>query len=241
MAGMEKAPLTCHSRGWTEATRKTTMPKRALIERRPWLLGSMVLALAWIWLQGSETPGLYLLLLKAAPLLVLAVYTALRHRGNDTRSLAGMLVLQGIGSALMDYMPLIALNALLVAYLIGLGMFLVHRRVEMDGGRKASALALTLGTPLLCYFAAERAGVGVPLFLGLALGGMAAAAGISTFPRSRVGLGASLIVAGNVLGIAAMGGSLPAVALAAWPLFYLGNLVLATGVTGELRMRDDIF
>lgn len=220
------------------------MPKRALIERRPWLLASMACALAWVVLRGGATPGIYLLALKAAPLLLLAVYAVLRHRGNDTRSLAGMLVLEGLGSALLDIMPLIALNLLLVGYLVGLGLFLAHRRVVMDGGRRASALALTLGTPALCFFAADRAGVGVPLFLGLALGGMAASAWISTFPRSRVGTGAALIVAGNVLGIAALGaisgGLAVVVALAAWPLFYIGNLVLATGVTGELRMRSEV-
>ena len=71
------------------------------------------------------------------------------------------------------------------------------------------------------------------------LGGMAAAAWISTFPRSRVGAGAALIVAGVVLEIAASSGS-AVLTLAAWPLFYLGNLVMATGVTGELRMRQDL-
>lgn len=215
------------------------MPKRALIERRPWLLASIAAALAWAGLHDSALPGLYLLILKAAPLLLLAVYAALRHRGNDTRSLAGMLALQGIGSALIDYSPLLALNALMIAYLIGLTLFLSHRRIVMDGGRKASALALTLGTPALCFFAAERAGVGFPLFFGLALGGMAASAWISTFPQTRVGLGAALIVLGNVLGISALGGIETVLTSAAWPLFYIGNLVLASGVTGELRMRGD--
>ncbi len=219
------------------------MPKRALIERRPWLLASMACALALLLLQGGQTPGLYLMALRGGALVLLAIYAALRHRGSDTRSLAGMLVLEGLGAGLLETMPLIALNLLLVGYLVGLGLFLAHRRPVMDADRRAAALALTLGTPLLCFFAADRAGVGVPLFLGLALGGMAAAAWISTFARSRVGLGAALIGAGNVLGIAALGAlagaPAPILSLAAWPLFYIGNLVLATGVTGELRMRDD--
>lgn len=215
------------------------MPRHALIERRPWLLASMILAVMWIWLQDSRLPGLYLLVLKGAPLALLAVYAVLRHRGNDTRSLAGMLGLEAVGSALWYEVPVIGLNAMLVAFLIGLTLFLAHRTPVMDGGRRASALALMVGTPLLCFFAADRAGVGVPLFLGLALGGMAAAAWISTFPRSRVGVGAALIVLGVVLEIAASSGS-AMLALAAWPLFYLGNLVLATGVTGELRMRQDL-
>lgn len=214
------------------------MHKLALIERRPWLLASMALALAFVWLEDTRVPGLYLLALKAAPLLLLAVYAVLRHRGGDTRSLAGMLALQGIGAALVDYAPLLGLNAMLVAYLIGLGLFLVHRRAVMDSSSRIAALALTLGTPALCYFAAERAGVGVPLFLGLALGGMAASAWISTFPRARVGLGAALVAMGVVLEIAAAGGH-EGLGMLAWPLFYLGNLVLATGVTGELRMREE--
>ncbi|GAB7551125.1 hypothetical protein NRB_06220 [Novosphingobium sp. 11B] len=216
------------------------MPHRALIERRPWLLASIVLAVAWVWLRGSTLPGLYLIVLKGAPLALLAVYAVLRHRGNDTRSLAGMLGLEAVGSALWYDVPVIGLNAILIAFLIGLSLFLMHRRAVIDNGRKVAALALTLGTPLLCVFAADQAGVGVPLFLGLALGGMAASAWISTFARSRVGLGAALIAAGVVLEIAASGGS-ALLAMVAWPLFYIGNLVLATGVTGELRMREERF
>ncbi|EZP83458.1 hypothetical protein BV97_01569 [Novosphingobium resinovorum] len=216
------------------------MPHRALIERRPWLLASIALAVAWVWLRGSTLPGLYLIVLKGAPLALLAVYAVLRHRGNDTRSLAGMLGLEAVGSALWYDVPVIGLNAILIAFLIGLSLFLMHRRAVIDNGRKVAALALTLGTPLLCVFAADRAGVGVPLFLGLALGGMAASAWISTFPRSRVGLGAGLIAAGVVLEIAAAGGS-AMLAMVVWPLFYIGNLVLATGVTGELRMREERF
>lgn len=216
------------------------MPHRALIERRPWLLASIVLAVAWIWLRASTLPGLYLIVLKGCPLALLAIYAVLRHRGSDTRSLAGMLGLEAVGSALWYDLPLIGLNAMLVAFLIGLAMFLIHRRAVMDNAGRVAALVLTLGTPLLCFFAADRAGVGVPLFLGLALGGMAASAWISTFPRSRVGVGAGVIVAGVVLEIAAAGGS-ALLATVAWPLFYLGNLILTTGVTGELRMREEQF
>ncbi|MFC0203422.1 hypothetical protein [Novosphingobium soli] len=215
------------------------MPRRALIERRPWLVASLACALAWLWLQDSAVPGLYLIALQALPLLLLGVYAALRHKGNDTRSLAAMLALQGIGGALIETAPLIGLNLLLLAYLIGLGLFMAHRRAVVDSSRRASALALVLGTPLLCFFAADRAGVSVPVFLGLALGGMTAGAWISTFPRGRVGLGAAVIVAGVVLEIATLGAAPSVVASIAWPLLYLGNFVLATGITGELRMRQD--
>lgn len=218
------------------------MPKRALIERRPWLFASILAAVAWLVLQGGPTPGVYLLILNAVPLLLLAVYAALRHRGRDTRMLAGMLVLEGLGSAMLDLAPLWALDVLVFAFLIGLGMFLSHRRLMPDAGRRVGAGALTLLTPALCYFAASRAGVPSPLFYGLALGGMAASAWVSTFPQGRVGLGAVLIVVAQVIGLVQMGAQDPApvALLVDWALFYLGNLILATGVTGELRLREDV-
>lgn len=214
------------------------MPRRALIERRPWLLASMALALAYALLQGSSVPGLYLAILAALPLVLLAAYSAMRHRGGDTRSLAVILGLQAAGWALGPLAPVVAINLLLLGYVLGIGLFLGHRQSLVDGAHKAGALALTLLTPALCYFAASRAGTGAPLFFGLALGGMAASSWVSTFPRERVGVGAVLIVFGNVLALAAGDtGLVNPIAYAAWPLFYVGNLVLATGVTGELRMR----
>lgn len=241
---MEKGAFTCHSHiilfdAHFRSPRKKTMPKRALIESRPWLLGSIALAVAWVILHNSPMPDLTMMFLQAAPLVLLAIYAGLRYKGNDTRSLAGMLILQGVGAALLYYLPIIALNMLMVAYLIGLSMFLMHRTPEMDTGRKVSALALTLGTPLLCYYAAQSAGISMPLFLGLALGGMAASAWISTFSRSSVGLGAALIVTGNVLAITGFSGTAPLIAFVAWPLIYVGNLVLAISVAGELRMRQE--
>ena len=212
------------------------MPRRALIERRPWLLASMALAAASLWLHDPRTPGVYLMGLRAVPLWLLGIYALLRHRGRDTRMLAGMLALAGAGSGLMLLFPLLGLNVLLFANFIGLGLFLAHRRLDPDAAHRVGAGALVLLVPALCFYAASRAGTSVPIFFGLSLGGMAAAAWISTFPQGRVGAGAVVIVFGSVLGLADSGG---VAAVLGWGLFYLGNLVLATGVTGELRLREE--
>lgn len=212
------------------------MPRRALIERRPWLLASLALAAIALWLDDPRMPGVYLMALRAAPIWLLAVYALLRHRGRDTRMLAGMLALEGAGSALALLFPLLALNVLLFANLIGLALFLAHRRLEPDAPHRVGAGALVLLVPAICYYATTRAGIGAPLFFGLSLGGMAAAAWVSTFPQGRVGAGAVLIVFGSVLGLA---DSVGTAGVLGWALFYLGNLVLATGVTGELRLREE--
>ncbi|KQM13038.1 hypothetical protein [Novosphingobium sp. Leaf2] len=214
------------------------MPYPALPEKRPLLLVSVVLAVACAFVWGEDTPEVYRMVLRAAPLLMLAAYALVGRSDPDARPLAGMLVLAAVGSAFADYSPLIGLNARLLGYLIGLGLFLRHRRVIMDSASRVAAAALFLGTPVLLFVAADRAGVGVPVFMGLALGGMAASAWISTFPRWRVGLGAGLIALSEVLAIAASGDSTHAAEIGTWPLFYIGHLLLTIGVIAELAARE---
>ncbi|MCJ2177759.1 hypothetical protein [Novosphingobium album (ex Hu et al. 2023)] len=218
-----------------------TMPRRALIERRPWLLTSILFALAFAWLQDSQLPGVYLMVLKAAPLLLLAVYAALRHKGHDTQLLAAMLAFQGLGAAISDLAEDLAGIVMVVGFAFGIGLFLMHRRRHLTPSQKGLAVCLLLLIPAICQLAINphvEAGL-APLYFGAALGGFAASAWTSSFPRYRTGLGALVVVAGsvgNLVSLHAING--PGVGeILGWPLFYLGNLVLATGVTGELRAR----
>ena len=213
------------------------MPKRALVERRPWLVASVLLALVTTWLQSSRLADPYLMGLAAGPFVLLAIYAALRQRGRDTGLLAAMVGLEGLGWALATLSPDFAVMALWLAFLAGLSLFLQHRVTAPQVDRRIAAAALLLGTPVLCVAAGGMA----MLVLGLALGAMAASAWISTFPRERVGAGGLLIVAGMLMAMIDTGGIEASgrwLALAAWPVAYLGNLVLATGVTGELRARE---
>lgn len=217
------------------------MPRRALVERRPWLLASLALALVHGWLLASRTPvaGVYLIALAMFPFWLLAIYAALRHKGRDTRTLAIMLALEGIGAGLSVIYPGYGTLASMLGWMAGLSLFLSHRTFQPDINRRIGTGGLLLLTPLLCYFAASRAGVPVPLFYGLALGGLAASAWMSTFAQSRVGIGGVLMVCGGVLSIAGtdyLDGAAVQATLA-WLAFYFGNLVLATGVSGELRQR----
>ena len=183
--------------------------------------------------------------LHGGALALLAAYALLRHRGRDTQLLATMLALQAISVVLFDLASAWAMTVLFFAYMVGLSLFLTHRLLAPEATHRVGAAALALGTPALCYFIAWQAGIAIPVFYGLALGGMAGAAWISTFPQGRVGVGGVLLVAGNAIGLSALvdaGGRGELAdwrALLSWALFYLGNLALATGVTGELRNRSE--
>ncbi|MBT0671044.1 hypothetical protein HT136_21970 [Novosphingobium profundi] len=220
------------------------MPRRALVERRPWLLLSLATALAHAWFLVSRTPvpGVYFMALEALPLWLLSAYAVLRHKGRDTQLLALMLGLEGLAGALSMIYPGLARTIMMLGWFAGLSLFLSHRTQAPDVNRRIGTAGLFLLTPLLCYFAASRIGAAVPLFYGLALGGLAASAWMSTFAQSRVGVGGVLIVFGGVLQITVpdyLAGEAPQAVLA-WAALYIGNLVLATGVTGELRMRAEV-
>ena len=71
----------------------------------------------------------------------------------------------------------------------------------------------------------------------LALGGMAMAAWLSLFPQWRVGLGALLFIVSDWLIFSRMGpiDLAPLPDLLIWPLYYIGQLLIATGVVQTLR------
>lgn len=217
------------------------MPGRALIERRPWLLASIVAAATFIWLQRSQLPGVHLLILQTAPMLLLAVYALLRHRGQDTRILAIMILLQGIGSAISSIFEGISAILMTIGFAFGIWLFLMHRRTRPSFSQRALAVAVLFLTPPICQLATNpdaHAGW-APAWYGVALGGMAGSAWMSSFPRYRVGAGAMIIVAASVLALMSLrvvnGPGLGEVV--GWALLYFGNLLMATGVTGELRAR----
>lgn len=219
------------------------MPKRALAERRPWLLVSLVAALAYLLLQDGRVPGLYLTALKGVPFAMLAVYAHLRHRSSDTRTLAWVIALAAAGSIAINLVPYLGLVFLLVSHSLALSLFLRHQPSSLSRMQKVDALAFIVLTPAIAWLLATRISAGLPIVVyGLALGAMAATAWVSLFPRYRVGLGALFEVLGVLLSIAALTytGLLEWAELLAWSLFYLGHFLICTGVVQTLRGRNPI-
>jgi hypothetical protein len=216
------------------------MPKRALVERRPWLLGSLASALAYYLLSDAEIGGLYLIGFKGAAVGLLAIYAMLRHAGPDTRLLAGSLGLAAAGDVMLELYPAYALLLFFGGHLFALSLYLRNRREAPTGTQKMAAVAILLLLPLTIALALRgQADFASTSLYSLTLAGMAAAAWMSRFPRYRVGVGALLFAAGHALLIA--GFTSPSGALAAswlsWPLYYVGQFLIATGVIQTLRGR----
>lgn len=214
------------------------MPKRALIERRPWLLASLVAGISFFFVRDGALAGLFKMAWKGAGVALLAVYALIRAPGTDGKMLAAVMAFGAAGDMAIEISLEAGAASFFVGHVIAIALYARHRRTSLTPTQKATAVALLLGTPLIAFLlpADRSAAPGVALY-ALALGGMAAAAWSSAFPRYRVGLGAVLFVVSDLLIFSRMGPlrASPLPDLLIWPLYYLGQLLICTGAVGFLR------
>ncbi|WP_298194638.1 lysoplasmalogenase [Novosphingobium sp.] len=212
------------------------MPQRALIEQRPWLLASLVAGISYWFVAGSAIPGLYLILWKGAGVGLLAVYAWVHHPVRDAHHLAIVMALGALGDMVLEVSFVGGALAFLLGHLAAIALYVGHRRAKLSAAEKAVTAALVLAVPALSF--AITGQVQVALY-ALGLGGMAAAAYGSDFPRLRVALGAAMFVVSDLLIFARMGllaeSRIPY--LLVWPLYYFGQFLITVGVIGALRRK----
>lgn len=212
------------------------MAKQALIEHRPWLLASVTAAVAFYFLSDNPIgEGTWGLALKGSAVGLLAAYAMRRAGGTiDGAIFVLVLALSAAGDMVLE-LDFNAGGALfLVSHLVAVVFYLRQRRAHTAPSQKLLAGALLFGTPLVSYLLSLRLEIAV---YSAALGAMAAAAWISRFPRYRVGTGAVLFIVSDWLLFSRFGPiSLePAPTYLIWPLYYAGQLMIATGVVQTLR------
>jgi uncharacterized membrane protein YhhN len=214
------------------------MPHRALIEKRPWLLASLAAGILFWLLKDTGLPGLYQITLKGAGVALLAVYALARHKGHDANTIAAVMAFGALGDVLIEFRLEAGAIAFLIGHLIAIRLYWQHRRANPSASQKAMALTLLVLTPLVSF---QLGGAMVALY-ALGLGGMAATAWLSSFSRYRVGLGAVMFVASDLLIFARMGvladSTLPGLLI--WPLYYFGQFLICVGVVGELQRRQGL-
>ena len=218
------------------------MPKRALIEHRPWLMASVIAALAYYFLQDNPIGEVWLMLIKGSAVGFLAIYALRRAPGADGKLLAVVMAICAVADAAIQ-LSLFAGGALFaIAHLVAMGLYIRNRRQTTSISQKLLAAALIIGAPAVSYLLTDRQDV---FQYSIILGLMASFAWISRFPRYRVGLGAVLFVVSDWLifsrdtpsemlfSFASTTFSVPDLLI--WPLYFAGQLMIATGVTQTLR------
>lgn len=210
------------------------MPRRALIEHRPWLLASMMSALAFYILRDTALPEVQLMAVKAAGVGFLAFYAWRRTHGVDGLLLVAVMALCASADAalVIDLRTGGALFA--AAHVVACILYLRNHRESPTRSQMLLGATLLIAAPAFSYVLSGDPLIGV---YAITLGAMAATAWTSRFPRYRVGIGAVLFVISDWLIFSELGpydlGSIPHWLI--WPLYYAGQLMIATGVVQTLR------
>lgn len=217
------------------------MPRRALTDKRPYLVLSVVAALAFYYMRVSEMPEYYLWPIKGAACAFLAIYAWLRHGSWDARRLATALAVASIADMAIEFDLKLGAGVFILFHILMITLFIRHTRGPLQGSDSLAFVALSVLPPVLGWTMSDGGFMGLATAVyGGALGIMAAAAWASDFPRWRVAAGAILFVASDLLIFAEMGplsGS-PVPQYLVWPIYYLGMFLITVGVITTLRKRD---
>ena len=220
------------------------MARQALIEQRPWLLASIAAAVAYYFLRDNPVgEGTWGLLAKGASVGLLAVYSWVRvpsdWRGRDGILLVVALVLAAAGDVAIDLNFVIGGAFFATAHIVAVILYLTNRHPRPSPTQKMIGVGLLIGTPLVSFLLSGAAEVAI---YGAFLGAMASAAWMSHYPRYRVGTGAVLFVVSDWLIFSRMGpiDLAPLPDLLIWPLYYTGQVMIATGVVQCLRGEQPV-
>lgn len=221
------------------------MAKRALIEQRPWLLASIAAATAFYFLRDNPVgEGTWGILAKGAAVGLLASYAFARmphdRRGIDGALLVLALMLAALGDMAIELDFLIGGACFAAAHCVAVALYLRNLRQRPSPSQRMLGLVLLISTPVVSYFLSGEE-VEIAIYAAF-LGAMASAAWSSRFPRYRVGTGAVLFVVSDWLIFSRLGpfdlGVLPDMLI--WPLYYAGQVMIATGIVQCLRGEQPV-
>lgn len=196
------------------------------------------------WLAGHHGgPDVYANVWKGSGVALLALWAALNARSRDGWQIAAVLALGALGDVALEHSQAGGGGAFLAGHIVAAALYWRHRRMTRTQSQSVLAPLLLVGTPLIAFLLpAERAAAPLMAVYATGLGAMAASAWASTFPRYRLGIGAVMFVASDLLIFAKLGplagSSLPGMLI--WPLYFLGQALIAWGgVTTLLRWQAD--
>lgn len=210
--------------------------QRLLADGRPWIIASLIAAVAFFLIKDGTAPLAARMAIKGAAVGLLAIHAFLR--GSEARTLGAYLALGALGDMVIERNLEAGAACFLAGHIVALAFYLRNRREQSSPSQKAMAVALLALTPLIAWsLPADRAVAWPVATYAITLGGMAASAWMSRFSRYTVGIGAVLFVVSDLLIFARTGplAASRAPGLLIWPLYYYGQYLICLGVLRALR------
>jgi uncharacterized membrane protein YhhN len=177
---------------------------------------------------------------KGAGVALLAFWAALNARDLDGWLIVGVMTCGALGDVLLEALALgiiglaIAGGAFLIGHVIAMFLYFRNWRPCITfSQRLLSALVVPLSV-LIVFLLTQEVWAGVYTFF---VAGMAASAWTSRFPRYQTGIGAMMFLVSDLLIFARMSvlEESMAVSFAIWAFYFIGQVLILTGVLGSLR------
>ncbi|MDG5487474.1 lysoplasmalogenase [Sphingomonas sp. BGYR3] len=189
-------------------------------------IAALVAGASYTLVGWSDLSGAGVIVWKGAGVGLLAIWAAMTARDGDGRLLAAALALGAIGDVLLEAVSLIVgAIAFLAGHIAYIVLFARHRRAAMSRSQRLLGWIIAPATTLIAALLSRDAGVAI---YAAGLGSMAALAWTSRFPRYRVGMGAMLFVASDLILFARIGG-FGSWELLIWPTYFAGQALIAWG------------
>lgn len=208
--------------------------------RYPLILVAALIAGASFWIgRGYVDEGIAWVAWKGACVALLALWAAMNARDRDGWLITAVMLFGALGDVLLERSQASGGGAFLAGHIAAAVLYLRHRRSVRSGSQTMLAILLAIGIPVIAFLLTRAPLVAV---YALGLGTMAGSAWSSSFPRYRVGLGAVMFAASDLLIFAKMGplATSPLPGALIWPLYFLGQSLVAWGaVTTILRWKAD--
>ena len=219
-----------------DTPRRFTLPALVLAAA---ILGGISYVGSW----GLHLPLAASTLWKGSGVTLLAVYAGLKARRLDGWLICAVMGFGALGDMLIEALGLVA-GALgfLVGHLVAIGLYWRNRRPRLSLSQRLLAALIVPATAIVAFLLpADRAGAPGVAVYALGLSVMAATAWLSRFPRYRVGAGALMFVASDLLIFARVGPLHGAawIGLAIWGLYFAGQTLICLGVTRALEGEPD--
>ena len=210
------------------------MSQPAMLVRNPWLLASLIAGISFFFVKDLNFAMPYQMAWKGAGVALLAAFALVK----GGKQIAAVMAFGALGDVLIEWSLVPGAIAFLIGHLIAIQLYWRHRRSKLSASQNAAALAMLVLIPAIGFLLpTDRAAAPGILLYSLGLAAMTAAAWTSSFPRYRVGLGAVMFAASDLLIFSRFGplaGSiLPGLLI--WPLYYFGQFLICVGVIGALR------
>lgn len=199
---------------------------------------SLVFGLGYPLLWSQGLPPAAMVAVKGAGVGLLAVAAAWRARTADGWLLATMMALGAAGDVLLEIDFAAGASAFAAGHIVAIILYLRNLRPAPGLLDRAVAALLPAAATALPYFLLRERPEAVAFALyALLLGGMAAGAWTSRFPRRLVALGALLFLASDMLIAVRMAGGESWLGLPIWLLYYVGQLMIFLGVASSLPAK----